>query len=306
MTTTSNLTWTTPREWQAPLSLTNTRGQQGGNTASLSQSVYVSWAITNTGPFTLNRPFDIHLYLDDVFLNSWRPTGQSVDFFSFVDDWDELASHIRLTPGDHTLKLVIDPYEEIPETDETDNVYELPVSITGGLTPRPGTRLPDIAPVALDGWDGPLVFNSYDGRTINGPLSTDSTTYVSFAAENVGVSSALTMVLPPTPPAPVTLPNLVPHWNFATDGPIVVSSAEDTSTHNPIVSGQPAYVDISVQNLSLVDAGSFSSSLYLDDELVETLRASDGLVRNASSRGPASDLHRCRDRHSDRQPAQCG
>jgi hypothetical protein len=88
---------------------------------------------------------------------------------------------------------------------------------------------------------------------------------------------ALTMVPAPTPPAPVTLPNLVPHWKFATDGPIVVSSTEDTSTHNPIVSGQPAYVDISVQNLSLVDAGSFSSSLYLDDESVETLRASDGL-----------------------------
>ena len=191
ITTTSNLTWTTPREWQAPLSLTNTRGQQGGNTASLSQLTYVSWAVTNTGPFTLNRPFDIHLYLDDVFLDSWRPTGLSVDFFSFVDDWDELASHIRLTPGNHTLKLVIDPYEEIPETDETDNVYELTVSITGDLTPRPETRLPDIAPVALDGWDGPVVFNSYEGRTTNGPLSTDSTTYVSFAAENVGVSSAL-------------------------------------------------------------------------------------------------------------------
>ena len=186
-----NLAWARPSGWGAPLSFTNNAGRKGGAEASLGEQIYVSWAITNDERRSINEPFDVHLYLGGVFLASWRPLGMSVDFFQFVEDWEGIESVIRLEPGEHTLRLIIDPYDEIAETDESDNLIDLEIVVTGEPEERAGERLPDLTPVALDGWDGPLVVNAHAGRFGQGPLSVDLPTYVSVAAENLGVTSVL-------------------------------------------------------------------------------------------------------------------
>ena len=43
----------------------------------------------------------------------------------FFDDWTGLADVVRLEPGEHVLKLWIDPYDEVQETNENDNVFEI-------------------------------------------------------------------------------------------------------------------------------------------------------------------------------------
>ena len=46
-----------------------------------------------------------------------------------LTDWDELPSRLRLRPGAQTLKLVADSTDLVPETDESDNVYELEIYV---------------------------------------------------------------------------------------------------------------------------------------------------------------------------------
>lgn len=189
-----NLTWSQPAGWGASLSFTNDPGRKGGRTASLNQPVYVSWAITNDARLSVDEPFDVHLYYDGVFLAWWRPSGMSVGFFQFVEDWEEVTSEVRLEPGEHTLSLVIDPYDEIPEVNESDNLIDLSITVTGTPEARVGARLPDLRPVVPDGWSDALVVNSYADRFTQGPLSVDVSTYVSVNGANVGLTSALESV----------------------------------------------------------------------------------------------------------------
>ena len=153
-----------------------------------------SWAITNTGPHTLNYPFYVDLYFDGVLADRWQFEFMSVNFFGFVESWDRLPGLVRLRPGTHTLKMVVDSTDLIPETDESDNEFEAEFTWSPSAqdfpTPTPiPNRLPDLVPFAPEGWGAPLIATSYAGDTVDGPLSTDVPSYVRAAIRNQGLSS---------------------------------------------------------------------------------------------------------------------
>ncbi len=161
---------------------------------SVDGQTYISWSITNTGPYTINDPFFTDLYFDDVLLERWAHDGLSVNYFSFVTGWDRLTTYVQLKAGRHTLKLVVDPTGIVPETDETDNVFEWTFVWDPPKDPGPATaiaaRLPDIVPFTPPGWGGPLIATSYSGDTVTGPLSVSLPTYIRFTIKNQGLTSA--------------------------------------------------------------------------------------------------------------------
>ena len=128
-------------------------------------------------------------------LERWTSSlGLRVNFFASVTNWEHLKSLVRLQSGIHTLKLVVDSTNLIPESNETDNSFEWefrwePSSLASPApTPLPN-RLPDLAPFTPEGWGGPLIATSYSGDTVDGPLSVNVPSYIRYSMRNQGLSS---------------------------------------------------------------------------------------------------------------------
>ena len=158
---------------------------------SLDGSTFLSWAVINNSPNNIDYDFFVDVYLDDVLVERWTTNGLDANLFISLTDWDNLPARVNLRPGTHTLKLVADPTDLVPETDETDNVYELeytwkPSQVTPvEPSPAPG-RLPDLAPAVIDGWADSLIATSYEGDKADGPLSVDVPTYIRYGFQNMG------------------------------------------------------------------------------------------------------------------------
>lgn len=188
---TSNLAPYIPAEWDSPIVAASSRGARRSTELAVDRETYVSWAIGNKGPFTLNRPFFVDLYFDYIPVGRWPSEGMSVNYFSYLPDWDELNDRVRLTPGKHTLRLVVDSTNLINETDESDNVYQREFTWSpGGPTPTPlPSKLPDLVPFTPEGWSGPLVATSYAGDVTDGPLSVTTPTYIRYSVRNQGLAT---------------------------------------------------------------------------------------------------------------------
>lgn len=181
----------TPRGWRLPLMASGVPGPRSSEELSLDGSTFLSWAVINNSPNDIDYDFFVDVYLDDVLVERWTTNGLDANLFISLTDWDNLPARVNLRPGAHTLKLVADPTDLVPETDETDNVYELEYTWKPSQNPpletslAPG-RLPDLAPSIIEGWADSLIATSYEGDKADGPLSVDVPTYIRYGFQNVG------------------------------------------------------------------------------------------------------------------------
>ena len=186
-----NLAPFTPVGWRLPLIAAGAPGPRTSAELSLDGSTFLSWAVINNSPNDIDYDFFVDVYLDDVLVERWTANGLESNLFISLNDWDNLPSRVDLRPGTHTLKLVADSTDLVPETDESDNVYELEYTWKPSQapptepTPVPG-RLPDLAPAIPDGWADSLIATSYEGDKTDGPLSVDVPTYIRYGFQNLG------------------------------------------------------------------------------------------------------------------------
>ena len=158
------------------------------------QPSYLSWSVTNSGMEHVTDRFFVDLLIDGLVVERWFSRGISARESASITDWAELPSRTNLAAGNHVVALVVDATNSIAESDETDNRIEIVVVVQPGtiagttptLTPA---RLPDLAPIADEGWPGPITATPYSGVNALGPLSISVPTYVSFAFENRGLAS---------------------------------------------------------------------------------------------------------------------
>ena len=191
---TANLKPYRPRGWDGPVVAANQPGVFRNTALSVDDTTYLSWAITNTGPSDVDQVFFIDLYIDDVFVQRWRGSGVQADRVRFIDSWIGLENRVRPGPGSHTLKVIVDSTNLVPELDESDNTFEREFvweeSKLAVVTPTPlPERLPDITVFTPKGWEAPLLATSYPGDTRDGPLSVDVPTFVHFGIANNGPAS---------------------------------------------------------------------------------------------------------------------
>lgn len=113
-----NIRYVTPRGWDAPLVASNIKGERKTSELSAGEITYISFAVRNEGSGTSGN-FYIYLYLDDNIIGKWISDELRWWRWTRVEDFE-----YKIPAGLHTLRMVIDPLEQIKEADKGDNVYD--------------------------------------------------------------------------------------------------------------------------------------------------------------------------------------
>ncbi|MBI4233108.1 MAG: hypothetical protein HY686_01555 [Chloroflexi bacterium] len=143
----------------------------------------MSWAITNDGPADVGREFFVDLYFDDSLVERWTVAAAPAGGSHLVRDWADLPRRVRILPGPHILRLVIDPTDVAGQRERGDTAYAITAQWDG---PPPASKnppgdarhLPNLVPYSPPGWDMPLqVYSRVNGQRAEG-LAAESTTFV--------------------------------------------------------------------------------------------------------------------------------
>ncbi len=190
----------TPDGWEGPVT-TNAHGVDGSDgPLSVEAPAYVSAAFNNRGHASVEGGVWTHIYVNDVLVDIHVVPGLLMEYPLGRVRINDLRESIRLAPGEHTLKLVIDPTDLIAESDELNNVYEKRITWTTGdvlalraPTPQPDPSypapmtLPNLTPGWRFGWDDPIVVSPEQGTFHDAPLVVGKTAFVDLAVSNRSV-----------------------------------------------------------------------------------------------------------------------
>lgn len=195
-------------------------------------TLYLDWALSNTGDAGINASFTVELYVDDVFRTFWTVSPPlPVDGVAAIQDYN-LGS---LGLGTHTLRLKCDATNSVPESDETDNEYTKTITVYGQKTytittsvspPNAGIIFvgpPDEYGFPIDIWSGTVVtfpagsFLALDVHsnpgfvfvnwTENGQVLTPSRRGMLFILDRDRNIVGNFNVAPPPTPAPTPIPS---------------------------------------------------------------------------------------------------
>lgn len=114
------------------------RGCQGDGTNTDSSplastdTLYVDWAVLNSGDAATAARFYTELYVDGALRNSWYSDPPlNPNFYSFVEDY----SIGSLAAGTHTIRIKTDSTGAVSESNESDNEYTKTITVGGGASP---------------------------------------------------------------------------------------------------------------------------------------------------------------------------
>lgn len=149
------------------------------------EDTFISWAVTNLGPYSINQGFFVDLYFNGVVVQRWsNESGVSRNGAFVTNGWNGLSNVITPYSGRHTLKLVIDPTNLVMETDETDNTFELTfdwLEPIGSLPPAVPPDIFDLSPYTPDGWSDAIVASAIIEARTSSNLNVNLRTYLSYA-----------------------------------------------------------------------------------------------------------------------------
>ena len=182
-----------PEGWATPLLIARAPEARSNSSLEPGGRLYISWAITNTGPFKVPSQFFVDLRLDGIPVERWTAQGLEQGETLVVRDWTSLPGRARLTPGEHTLTLAVDSTDLIQEENETDNTYSVSFlwRQIPGASPRrvvAPARLPNLTPFVPKGWDTPIRITAPDPK--EDPLADATSPRIQVAFKNAGLSSA--------------------------------------------------------------------------------------------------------------------
>ena len=145
--------------------------------------VLVDFFVTNDGSATISGDYFIDLYIDDVIAQRWSGITIAPDHFIFIEGGTGLLDSFQLQPGEHEVKLVIDPTNLVAEKSDADNTFATTFTWEGPAipAPQPGDRLPNLS---LVGGATGITAAPYSGASSSGGLSTKGETHFSFAVLN--------------------------------------------------------------------------------------------------------------------------
>ena len=140
-----NLTPYQPAGWSDRIIVANTTGATTDSSPlKTTDSLYVSWAVANTGAAATNVRLWVALFVDGTLKYSWYLDPPfNPNTYVYIRDF----SIGSLGAGTHILQLVADSTGSITESNENDNVYNKSVLV---LTPA----LPNLTPYQPSGWSG--------------------------------------------------------------------------------------------------------------------------------------------------------
>jgi hypothetical protein len=154
-----------------------------GSTFVEKDDLLVDFFVTNDGSETITGDYYIDLLIDGAFAQRWAGIDIQPNHFIFIEGGTGLLDLFELQPGDHEVKLVIDPTNLISERAEGNNTHTASFTWAGPPipTPAPTDRLPNLS---LLGGDTGITVAPYLGASSSGGLSTKGETYLSFKVLN--------------------------------------------------------------------------------------------------------------------------
>ena len=163
-----NLIPFTPPGWQNPIRVVNKQGVSNG--FAIGEELEIQVAFKNSGLSSVDRNFLAYLYLDEIPVAKFSERNLIADEAIVTSEWVGLNKVLRISPGQHTFTLVIDPTQLIKEITETDNIFtttlswgqKLEISNQQGLV-QPQINPGSIGPLVPPGWDSPLIVTSAPG-----------------------------------------------------------------------------------------------------------------------------------------------
>ncbi|MBI4336549.1 MAG: hypothetical protein HY683_01770 [Chloroflexi bacterium] len=189
----SHLAPYTPQGWPGPLVVSGQPEVGEPVPLHLDRPVLVSWALTNRGSADVTTPFFVDLYFDDLLVERWQAREIKAGAIKGVQGWDALGDRVRLTPGEHTLRLVIDPTRLVGNSDQfTESISVQAVWLPGDATPSPGVDarvFSRVVPFTPPDWDGPIQAYSVLNGRMSRQLSLDTPTILRIAYRNEGFTT---------------------------------------------------------------------------------------------------------------------
>jgi hypothetical protein len=136
-----NLTPYNPSGWSDKIVVSKTQGTHSDDSPLYAtDTLYVDWAVINNGTGAVTSTFYTKLYVDDVEkTSSYTSPPLNPNAYAYFNDY----SIGSLSAGTHTIKIVADYNNLIPETNESDNEYVKTINIQ---PPVPGPHISNISP----------------------------------------------------------------------------------------------------------------------------------------------------------------
>ena len=159
-----------PPGWGAPIIATSYPGETTDGPLSADVQTFVMAAARNEGLSSTPEDIWVYVYIDDVLIDMRRTPGLLIDDPATRSRIGGLLDKTPVSPGVHTLKMVVDPNDLVVESDEDNNTFEKRLVWSAGpVPPRPlptaapvptypaPLSLPNLVPGWRFGWDGPIV-----------------------------------------------------------------------------------------------------------------------------------------------------
>ncbi|MEW6050654.1 MAG: CARDB domain-containing protein [Candidatus Zixiibacteriota bacterium] len=175
-----NLTFTTPSDWDAPVVVSHDDNSTHNGTLYAGQTAYINWAMINNGIADAGLS-NTAVYVDN----------QLIDYYAIeplaagqIDNWLRRVE-FTFTQGSHTIRVKYDTLEQIQESNENDNSYQITVNVNPAL-------IPNLRFQTFPAWWGaPLVVANNRGGRHNEPLYASDTGFVCWTIYNSGTATAI-------------------------------------------------------------------------------------------------------------------
>lgn len=160
---------------------------------------YFSFTILNDSPISISQEFNVNVLFDGIL--AFRASYSGLVGGEYINlDWQGLNNAIRVTPGEHTVKLIADASGAIVESNEDDNSLEValtwgtgdpiasPILVESKGAPiREVQVLPNFTGITPYGWDAAIsASNESDGLAAgtDGYIWASADSLISFAMRN--------------------------------------------------------------------------------------------------------------------------
>lgn len=174
-------------------------GASSSGGLSTNGTTSLSFSVLNDSPIPIEKEFMLTVLFDGVIVYKAQYGGLFGGEYINLD-WEDLASTVRITPGEHTIKLIADPSNAIVESDETDNSTELVLTwgtdepieaevptASNGAPIREVQVLPNLTGTTPYGWDAAIASSaSQDDLALgtDGDVWSSQDAKISFAIRN--------------------------------------------------------------------------------------------------------------------------
>src|SRR5277367_1107187 len=129
-----------PSGWSDKIVVTRTSGSTNDSTnLTTADSLYLDWAVINSGSVATAATFYTYLYYDGVYVTDWStPAPLNINSYTYVTGYS-LGS---LSAGNHSLEIYANATGTISETNTANNIYTKNITVSQPTLPAPALLAP--------------------------------------------------------------------------------------------------------------------------------------------------------------------